>query len=125
MKHTFAFILMLALGVSGCTPSRPEDSMSRPCLYNLRIVEAAKGGFSVGTATTNGTPVTVKDLLPFVKASNTTYFTCPRGQPYALGAIGESPRCPLHGSWNEIVSRLKMEEPNTTSQSAWSPASKK
>ena len=115
MRERFAICLVVALGVFACAPRSSENSLNRPCLYNLRMVEAAKGGFATAHASTNGMAVTVTDLLPFVKASNTAYFTCPRGQAYALGAIGDSPRCPVHGSINDIMSRLKMGQPNEAS----------
>jgi hypothetical protein len=87
----------------------------RPCLYNLRIVVAAKEQFAAGYSTnglskvnhTNGTPVVMQDLLEFVKMRNPDYFRCPRGPEYLIGTVGTEPRCPIHGSPDEIAKKLK------------------
>jgi hypothetical protein len=118
-KMTELILTLLTVGTvvltSGCGRESEPDPLVRPCGYNLRIIHGAKEQFAVqystnGTPTishTNGSPVVVADLVPFVKMGNPEYFKCPTGPDYIVGPIGTRPRCPAHGTVEDIFSNQK------------------
>ena len=62
------------------------------CINNLRVLDGVKQQFAIEHGKTNGEPVTMADLVPYL---NKASITCREGGHYELRAIGLDPVCSL------------------------------
>src|SRR2546423_1589515 len=60
------------------------------CMNNLRQFDGAKQQWALETGHTNGIPVSLEELAPYVTKNA---FRCPAGGSYTCGPIGEDPVC--------------------------------
>src|SRR5262245_25393867 len=89
-----ALLLCIALVA---TPSQsplgfPSRSQPTACLSNLRILDGAKTQLLIEHVRTNGEPVVMTDLAPYLQGAQ---IVCPAGGEYELGSIGADPVCSL------------------------------
>jgi hypothetical protein len=68
----------------------PTNRQPYTCIQNLRILESAKATFALELGKTNGQPVTMSDLVPYLTGNETN---CPAGGHYQVGNIGVDPTC--------------------------------
>lgn len=74
------------------------------CQSNLRQIESVKMQLSLERNLADGTSVTLADL-DANGGGMLGQLKCPRGGDYAVGAVGEEPRCSVHGSRSEPLLR--------------------
>ena len=67
----------------------------KTCVNNLRLIDDAKQQWATDQAKPNTAVPTVKDLLPYFKA--TGFPECPDGGTYSLNAVNEVPTCSIEG----------------------------
>ena len=82
--------LMAAIAIPSFMKAR-TTSQQNACINNLRMFEAAKDQWALETGTTNGAPVTMKDIAPYLKHPDA--MKCPGGGQYKLNAIGNNAVC--------------------------------
>jgi len=85
--------LMAAIAIPSFTRAR-TTSQQNACINNLRRLEAAKDQWALESGKTNGTPVTMKDLAPYLKRPE---LNCPTGGRYRLNAVGSNATCTQSG----------------------------
>jgi hypothetical protein len=87
--------LMLAIAIPNFVKAR-TTSQAYACINNLRQIDAAKNEWALENNKTNGTPVTVADIKPFIKLdAGGNLPKCPAGGAYTIGVVGEPPTCSL------------------------------
>jgi hypothetical protein len=70
------------------------------CINNLRMIEAAKQQWALENNKTAGAIPTAQDIAPYIKLdANGNIPGCPSGGTYTIGAVGESPSCSIHGTF--------------------------
>lgn len=85
--------MMMAIAIPNFVKAR-NVSMQNACINNLRQIDAAKNEWALENNKTNGTPVTVDDIKPFIKLrANEDFLKCPAGGTYTIGLVGENPTC--------------------------------
>lgn len=94
------FFLAMVLAVIIPNLVRPHASgggLPRPCILNLRIIDAAAKQFALENHLTNGDRINFpSDLTPYIKLdSDGKMFSCPQGGVYHLSKVGEPPTCSL------------------------------
>lgn len=84
-----AVVAALVLSV----PQRPRlnRSAGNSCINNLRQLDGALQQWALEYKLTNGAPVTVIDLLPYLKGQALP--TCPNAGSYSVTQVGQLPRC--------------------------------
>jgi len=91
----FVLPLMMAIAIPNFVKAR-ATSQANACINNLRQIDAAKNEWALENNKTNGTPVTVADIKPFIKLDASGNLPkCPAGGTYTIGVIGEPPTCSL------------------------------
>ena len=68
---------------------------SQPCWGKLVNIAAAKDHWAIDTGATSGAPVTVENILPYLRSMPTCHVA---GATYIIGKVGEDPRCTTHGT---------------------------
>jgi hypothetical protein len=68
---------------------------AQPCCNNLRQIEGAKDQWAIENQAKTGTPVTLENIMPYLKGTPRCNVT--NGQ-YTVGKIGEEPGCTVHGT---------------------------
>jgi hypothetical protein len=72
------------------------SSSQNACVNNLRQLQAAKEEWALENGKTNGTPVTVGDITPYIQLDRNGHIPmCPAGGTYILGRVGEEVRCSI------------------------------
>ena len=71
------------------------------CYNNLRWMDGAKDVLAEKGHLTNGTQVTITQILPYMPA-HVHEVRCAKNGRYVIGPIGEEPRCTVHGSQSEM-----------------------
>jgi hypothetical protein len=91
----FLVPMMLAIAIPNFVKAR-ATSQANACINNLRQIDAAKNEWALENNKTNGTPVTVADIKPFIKLdAGGNLPKCPAGGTYTIGVVGEPPTCSL------------------------------
>lgn len=67
------------------------DARKNSCLNNLRQIRQAKESWALANKKTAGEEATIQDVALLM----TGWPECPGGGAYALGKVGEEPRCSL------------------------------
>src|SRR5258706_12734447 len=70
----------------------PTKSQPYVCINNLRVLDGAKQQLAIEHGKTNGEPLTMADLAPYLHNAS---ITCLEGGQYELRAIGLDPVCSL------------------------------
>jgi hypothetical protein len=97
-KTIFAFAIVALVVIAGGAGARwyvriNNMPAAHPCVNNLRVISAGKAEWVLeNQKTTNDTP-TWDDLRPFLPQGKIP--VCPQGGVYAIGRVGEPPRCSL------------------------------
>jgi hypothetical protein len=87
--------LMLAIAIPNFVKAR-TTSQANACINNLRQIDGAKNEWALENNKTNGTPVTVADIKPYIKPDASGNLPkCPAGGTYTIGVVGEPPTCSL------------------------------
>jgi hypothetical protein len=100
-KATVASALVLLLGfvifvVIPDFVGMDYSSSRNTCVNNLRQLQAAKEEWALENGKTNGTPVTVEDITPYIQLDRDGYIPkCPAGGTYILGRVGEEVKCSI------------------------------
>lgn len=89
--------LMMAIAIPNFVKAR-DTSMQNACINNLRQIDAAKNEWALENNKTNGTPVTVAEIKPFIKLdAGGNLPKCPAGGTYTIGPVGTVPTCSVSG----------------------------
>jgi hypothetical protein len=67
------------------------------CFNNLRKIDGAKAQLEQAKNLTNGTPVTIVEISPYVEGGIEGLKCYEKGK-YSIGLVGTAPRCSVHGS---------------------------
>lgn len=88
-------LLMVPIAIPNFVKAR-ATSQANACINNLRLMDAAKNEWALENGKTNGTPVTVVDIKPYIKPDASGNLPkCPAGGTYTIGVVGEPPTCSL------------------------------
>lgn len=68
---------------------------SQPCWNKLAQIGGAKESWALETQAGPGTPVTLSNILPYLRAAPTCHVA---GATYIMGKVGEEPKCTTHGT---------------------------
>jgi hypothetical protein len=99
-KLVFAILLLIVLLAAGVYSARhPRVKAAQPCWNKLVQIEGAKEQWALENRATSGTPVSLSDIEPFLKVSQTCHVA---GATYIIGKIGEEPRCTAHGTVSQF-----------------------
>ena len=87
--------LMMAIAIPNFVKAR-ATSQANACINNLRQIDAAKNQWALENNKTNGTPVTLADIKPYIKLDASGNLPkCPAGGIYTIGSVGKPPTCSL------------------------------
>jgi len=68
------------------------------CIYNLRLIDSAKGQWALENHKQNTDTPTADDIRPYLGRGPAGEFpVCPDGGTYTIGTIAEKPRCSVPG----------------------------
>jgi hypothetical protein len=87
--------VLVAMMVPALKPAKigggPHDP---PCIFNLRLIQAAKEMYAEDFHITNNVVFTKEQLLPYGLGGK--WRQCTKGGQYSIGGLHESPRCSYH-----------------------------
>jgi hypothetical protein len=72
-----------------------KENLMRRCLETLERIKGAKEQWSMAERKKTGNPVLVEGVDEYIKGGHPR---CPAGGEYIYGAIGEVPKCTIHGA---------------------------
>ena len=103
MKHKIAIVYLIVVVLLSLAISIPNYVGSRVnpaniCIFNLRLIDAAKQEWASDNHKTNG-PVTWNDIQPYLSRVSSKPIVgiphCPKNGTYTLGNIEELPKCSI------------------------------
>jgi len=68
------------------------------CYKNLQLIEAGKEMVTKFYNKKDGDPADIREVDEYIKGGHPK---CPQGGEYIYGAVGEPPRCTIHGALEE------------------------
>ena len=89
--RTFPLSIGFSIGCLAVASCERKTESSTSCYYNLGKIEGAKNHWALDRKKQNGDLVSVKDLEPYMDK----WPKCPDGGVYAIGRIGEAPKCSI------------------------------
>ena len=81
--------LLAAIALPSFQKAR-TTAQENACIHNLRMISSATDQWAIENNHTTKTPVTLKDLEPYLR---NTPIECPAGGAYSLTIVGEKPTC--------------------------------
>jgi general secretion pathway protein G len=88
--------MMLAIAIPNFVKAR-ETAQQNACFNNLRQIEAAKQQWAMENNKKATDVPTESDLRPYLGRAPGMLPVCPQGGHYTIGAVGEQPKCSIHG----------------------------
>jgi hypothetical protein len=87
------------------TPSRHEHE----CLGMMRMIDSGKESYALGWKLADNTVLTTNQIqiLGSFLRNGWSGNRCPSGGTYDIGAIGKDPRCSIHGSLSELITKQR------------------
>src|SRR5882672_6612589 len=71
----------------------PSRGQPTDCIVNLKVMHGAKAQFALEHNKTNGVPVTMADIAPYLQS--VWHTNCPYGAHYDLQSVGLVPVCSI------------------------------
>lgn len=87
----------ICIAVTSCVKDGcSSQDMESQCVDRICVINTMKDAYQLDSGLPDGSPVSWKDIAPYVEEGKTNRFKCLRGGEIRLNAMGESAECSMH-----------------------------